>query len=191
MEYAAVFLLFSVTIAAAIRVCASGKGVFTLAFLVLTTLTLCPEQSGEGVRFSPALLFCALAGTAYIGYEKDIRAIVCSLVVATVAAGATTSRVDVAGIAYVGAAAFCALMLKPFSAGGALAVGYVLGDTYSFFADKALIFRYELFSVNTVYAAIFCTFLAALTKAVSDVYGARRGRGRAVLTVFKPDRYKC
>lgn len=170
MEYAAVFLLFSVTAAAAIRVCISGKGLAVLAYLVLTALSLCPEQAGKNVGFPPALLLAVCAGAAYIGYKKDFQAIACALVVAAVAACVPLSAgADIRGLAYICSAAFCALLLKPFGAGGAFVVGYVLGDTYSLFADSGVIFRYDLFSLDIVYAAMFCVTAAALVNALSDV----------------------
>lgn len=169
MEYAAVFLLFSATVAAAIRMCVCGKGGVLLAFLVLTTLSLCPEQSGYVAGASPALLFCAFAGALYIGFKRDLRAAACSLVVAAVAACVPMSAgADISGLAYLCTAAFCALMLRPFLAGGAFVLGYVLGDTYSFLTDGDVIFRYDLFSVNTVYAAMFCVLLAALVNSVAE-----------------------
>ena len=182
MEYAAVFLLFSVTVATAMRVCVSGKGIGILVFLVLTTLSLCPEQAGEDIGVAPALGFAAYAGAAYIGYKKDLTALLCSFVVAIVAVAVPmTSGADIAGVAYVCCAAFCALILKPFSAGGALVIGYVLGDTYSFFADKGLIFRYELFSLDTVYTATFCVILAIVVSELTDAgHPTRHGSGMAL-----------
>lgn len=170
--------MFCAMTAAAMRLCVSGKGRAQLAFLVAVALSLCLGQSGERITFSPTLFLSACVGTAYIGYKRDLRALVCVLAVAAtdVCALSASSVTDATAWGYVCSAAFCALLLRPAGAGAAFVVGYVFGDTYSLFSDSSLVFRYSVYSLDIVFVAAFCVLASALVNAISDALDSGKDR---------------
>ena len=155
MEYAAIFLLFALMVAAAVRVLVSGKGITDVALLLLLFAALCLEPFGGNLSASPA---------AYIGFYKNFAALFCSFAVAAIA----VSSVDNSGAGfnaevwgYVCSVLLCGVICRPRAAGAVLALGYALGDLYSVFRNYGVVYYADLFSVKVVYVALFCLVFAS------------------------------
>lgn len=164
MEYAAVFLLFALMVAAAVRVLVSGKGITDVVLLLLLFAALCLEPFGGNLSASPACVFLASVGAAYIGFYKNFAALFCSFAVAAIA----VSSVDNSGAGfnaevwgYVCSVLLCGVICRPRAAGAVLALGYALGDLYSVFRNYGVVYYADLFSVKVVYVALFCLVFAS------------------------------
>lgn len=178
MEYAAVFLLFVLLTASAVRLTATGTGVALPAFLVVVAALLCLEPAGEGVNAAPSCIFLACTGAAYIGYKRDFAALLCAAATAVITVSALFNAS--AGImarewGYFCAIALCAVVNKPLSAGCVLALGVVLGDTYSLFSDHYIVYRIDLFSQITTYSAIICAVACAFVNSILKVFARTDG----------------
>ncbi len=177
MEYAAVFILFSALVASAIKLAATGKGLFYASFLSLLTALLCLEPTKGAVRYAPSTLFLACAGAAYIGRERSLKLTICALAVAAVRAVSTDGTGDpfaAARIADICQIALSACVSGPYGAGAVFALGRVLGDTYSVYSDFSVIFRETLFSVDTVFYAVICTVISFF---IDSVFSFADGKG--------------
>lgn len=188
MEYAAVFILFTALTASAIRLAATGKGFLSASFLVILTVFLCLEPTKGAVRYAPSALFLASAGSVYIGRKKNLRQLLCALVVAAVSYVSTDAAGQsdfVKNLALMCQIALAACVCEPRGAGVVFALGRVLGDTYSVLTDSTVILREQLFSIDIVFSAIICTVISFFFNAVfSFIDDDRRDfmRGKPLFT---------
>lgn len=163
MEYAAVFLLFVLTAAAAFGLVSTGRGAGKVAFAVALFAVFCVGGNGAFGAALPSV-FLAVSGAAYLGYRKDFAALAVTATVAVIAVCAAES--SFAGTAkedwgYFCAAALCAVACVPQSSVSAFSLGYVLGDLYSVFGDTDAPYRYDAFSIKIAYFALFCFVASA------------------------------
>lgn len=179
MEYAAVFILFSALVAAAIRLAATGKGLLYASFLVLLTAFLCIEPTKGAVRYAPSVLFLACVGAGYIGYNKSLKSLLCALTVAVISFVSTDTpwrNMPFGDVAALSQIALVACVAEPYGAGAVFAFGRVLGDTYSVLNDFSVISREILFSVDTVFYAVICTVASFFINSVFSSVDGENGR---------------
>lgn len=169
MEYAAVFILFSIIAGSAVRLCVTGKGWHVTVACIALLVALCIEPVGTRFKIAPAALLLASAGVFYVFVKKDVTALFCALTVAAINVLALLNA-DAGYYSrewgYFCAVALCAVVCRPYPAAAVMALGCVLGDAYSIVSDRQLILRADVFSADIAYAAIFCAVAAFIAGAL-------------------------
>lgn len=183
MEYAAIFVLFVLTAAAAMRLAINGKGAKEAVFLVALIAFMCVEPWGKNVKVAPSVILLSVAGAVSVLKSGDVTALLGALCVsAATVCGTGHTLTQTSGFPWItaGSVMLCALVCRGARAGTVFALGVTAGEMYIFFSDRSAAFYLNLFSVQTAYAAIVCAVVAKFFAAVSSICffaKSRKSRG--------------
>lgn len=170
MEYAAIFVLFILTAAAAMQLATNGKGGKEVVFLVVFFALLCVEPWGSKVKIAPSVILLSVVGIVHVIKSRDVQIALCTLCVSAATVSAAGSTAVSAGLSWVtvGCVALCALVCKGARAGTVYALGVTAGEVCLLLSDINTTFYLDLFTVQTAYAAVVCAVVARFFAKISE-----------------------